>query len=410
LKSRIAELKANRSRVPYKSVEEIDNKINKLDKDVESGQMKLVDEKKALAEITSLKKLRKNFSTFDENEKGIAEVKAQIAELKKTLDNPEAKALSDRYNSITKELDEIKSEQDGAFKNLNNLRDERTKLQEDQQAKYTAMKNIKDQYYQARNAYRDYEHEQRKIRDERRKAENEAYAREKRKKAASARLEEASQPAYLDEILTAEGLINYFDPSTVTEAKALRGPSGFAAEAQRTVDDSKIKGTALTKKDDRDDTYFMGTGGKKGKKGKKGNASPAPGTPTEGKFNISIGIIEELAKVNVDPPSKQSDVPEVVEKLKAKVSKWKAESDAKTKEVSCIKVEMVNSTDLSRTLPKHKQKSIVLNMKQLMVHLIRELMILQRSLHWPTLALMETHQLKPNLPRKRMLLRMLPRN
>ena len=314
----------------------MDSRISKLDKDVESGQMKLVDEKKALAEITNLKKLRKNFAGFDEAEKGISDVKAQISELKKTMDNPEAKALSDRYNTIQKELDGIKSDQDEVFKSLNSLRDERTKLQEDQQTKWSNMRSIKDKYFEARNAFRAYEQDLYKQRQERRKAENEAYAKEKRKKAAAARLEDASRPAYIDEITTAENLINYFDPSSVTEAKSLRGPSGFAAEVQRTVDSSEIKGTALAKKGDREETYFMGTGGKKGKKGKKGNSASGPATPTEGKFNLSIGIIQELAKVNVDPPTRQSDVPEVLEKLKTKVTKWKSESDAKTKEVSIV--------------------------------------------------------------------------
>ncbi len=79
----------------------------------------------------------------------------------------------------------------------------------------------------------------------------------------------------------------------------------------------------------------MGSGGKKGKKGKKGSAtgSPAPGTPTEGKFNLSIGIIEELGKVNVEPPMSQAGVPAVVEKLKEKRNKWKAEQETKTREV-----------------------------------------------------------------------------
>lgn len=124
----------------------------------------------------------------------------------------------------------------------------------------------------------------------------------------------------MDEILAAEGLIRYFDPSLPQAAKALRGPSGFAAEARRSVETSDIQGTKVSKKDEHDDNYFMGTGGKKGKKGKKGNkpGSPTASTPTEGKFNLTVGIIEEFAKVNVETPSNQSDIPAVLEKLKEK--------------------------------------------------------------------------------------------
>ncbi|KAL8942933.1 MAG: hypothetical protein Q9211_001183 [Gyalolechia sp. 1 TL-2023] len=334
LKSRMAEQKTARSRVPYKSVEEIDREIQRLEKQVDTGTMKLVDEKKALAEISSMRKQRKGFAGFDEAQKGIDDVKAQISELRKSLDNPEATALSQKFDKITQELAGIKSDQDQAYKNLNSLRDERNKLHADQQEKYSAVKDIKDKYYRANRAHRDYEREQARIRQERYKAEMEAKQKERRKEAARQKLEEASQPAYLDEILTAEGLIRYFDPSTSEAEKTLRGPSGFAAEAQRTVEAADFKGTKVLKKDEREDNYFLGTGGKKGKKAKKGGAggSPAPGTPTEGKFNLSIGIIEELAKVNIEPPMNQSDVATVVEKLKAKRDNWKSEQDKKTKE------------------------------------------------------------------------------
>ncbi|MCJ1390304.1 hypothetical protein MMC18_003162 [Xylographa bjoerkii] len=334
LKSRIAEQKVARSRVSFKNVEEVDREIQRLDKQVESGMMKLVDEKKALAEISSLKKQKKGFAGFEEAQKGIDGVKAQITELRKSLDNPEAKALSDKYNDIAKTLDEIKAEQDDAYKSLSSLRDERTKLHAEQQTKYSAMRDIKDAYHKARVAYRDHEQELWRQKQERQKAERDAYQKEKRRKIADKKLEEASDPAYMDEILTAEGLIRYFDPSAPAASKSLRGPSGFAAEPQRTVDESSIPGTKVSKKEDRDDTYFMGTGGKKGKKGRKpnGTASPAPPTPTDGKFNLSMGVIEELAKVNVEPPMNQTGVASVVEKLKEKLDHWKTDQEKKTKE------------------------------------------------------------------------------
>lgn len=295
--------------------------------------MKLVDERKALSEISSLRKSKKVFTGFEDAERVISDIKTQISDLKKGMDNPEQKALSERYNVLQKELDGLRAEQDSAFKNINALRDERSRLHAEQQETFGAIRKIKDTYYQARNAYRDYETEAKKIRAEKAKTEREAYNKEKRRKTAAEKLEQASDPAYMNEILTAEGLIRYFDPSTPAEQKVLRGPSGFAAEAQRTVDDSKMKGTVLSKKEDREESYFMGTGGKKGKKGKKGGVPAVPGTPSEGKFNISIGVIEELAKVGVEPPSNQGEISGILEKLKEKVAKWKGDQDKKTREV-----------------------------------------------------------------------------
>ncbi|MCJ1271466.1 hypothetical protein MMC22_011367 [Lobaria immixta] len=323
LKSRTAEQNAARSRVSFKNVQEVDAEIQRLEKQVDAGTMKLVDEKKALAEISTLRKQRKGFAGFDAAQKGIEDVKSQIHELRKSLDNPEAKALIQRSDEINQELAKIQA-----------LWDERSKLHADQQEKYSALKAIKDEYYQARTAYRDYEQEQKLQRAERQKAERDAYLKDKRRKVAEKKLEEASEPAYYDEISAAEGLIRYFDPSVPEEAKALRAPSGFAAEAQRSVVGSDFRGTKVCKKEEREDNYFMGTGGKKAKKGKKGNAtgSPAPSTPAEGKFNLSVGVIEGFSKVGIEPPMNQAGVPEAVKKLKQKRDQWKKEQPIKTKE------------------------------------------------------------------------------
>ncbi|KAL2002785.1 hypothetical protein VTN02DRAFT_5944 [Thermoascus thermophilus] len=334
LKARMAEQNNSKAKMAFRSVEEIDREIARLEKQVDSGSMRLVDEKKALADISTLRKQRKNFAGLDDAQKVINDLKSQIAELRKSLDNPEAKALSDKYTEIQKELDSIKAEQDAAFKNLNSLRDERTKLHAEQQKKWTAIRELKDNYYKQRKAWKEYEDEMWRIRRERQKAEREAAEREKKKKIADKKLEEASRPAYTEEILTAQGLIRHFDPSYDFAAIGLDDrktqSTTYRAEVGRTVDDSNIKGVRIVKKEEREDDYFVGTGGKKGKKGKKG--SPAPGTPAESKINLSFGVIEDFAKIKVDPPMSQADVPAVVEKLAAKVVEWKKNQAAKTEE------------------------------------------------------------------------------
>ncbi|KAI9786548.1 MAG: hypothetical protein M1816_007872 [Peltula sp. TS41687] len=348
-KSRLNEQKAARARIPFKNVEEIDRQIQQLEKQVDTGTMKLVDEKKALQEVSNLRKQRKGFAQLDEAQKGIDDIKAQLTELRKGLDDPEAKALSERYTGIAKELDDIRAAQDEAYKSINSLRDERSKLHTEQQQKFAAIRAIKDQYYGQKKAYGDYEHEAYRARKERQKAERDAQEKERRRKIADQRLEEASQPAFLDQIMTAEGLIRYFDPSFHGSTMKDEEKGGkFAAQASRVIDASDIKGTKVVRKDDREDTYFVGTGGKKGKRGRKnGNAAAASpartSTPTEssvgtatptsggGKFNLSMGIIEELSKVDVEPPMSQADVPAVVDRLKHKVEEWKSDQDRQTK-------------------------------------------------------------------------------
>ena len=349
LKSRIAEQKVARGKNPYKSVEEIDQQILRLQKSVDAGTMKIVDEKKALADISQLNRQKKSFAGFDQAQKGIDEVKAQIAELKKTMDDPASRALSDRYTEITTELDKIKAEQDEVYKNLNALRDERTAAHEDQQKKYTAVKEIKDKFYSSRRAAVEYEREARRIREEKRRAENEAYHRGRRQEVAKEKLEEASAPAYQDEIRTTQALLYHFDPSSVAKPEAA-GPGKFAATATRKVEGQELKGTLVKSKKDNDEDFMAGTGGKKKKGGKRDNASPAAA-----KFQLDVGTIENLGRINVDPPMQQSDVPAVVEKLKEKLAYWKENQESKTKEVSHLYYSHPSYTQTLTHLPERRQ-------------------------------------------------------
>ncbi|KAI0161612.1 hypothetical protein GGR52DRAFT_130592 [Hypoxylon sp. FL1284] len=322
LRSRIAEQKSARGKVSFKNVEDLDREIEHLDKQVGSGMMKLVDEKKALAEISNLRKQRKNFAQFDTSQKGIDELRAKIKEIKDSMDDPEARALSEQYTKIQTELDGIKAEQDEAFKNLNVLRDERSKLQAEQQEKFQAVRKLKDDYYGAKKAFAEYEREARQRARERQKAERDRIEKERKKERAQKMLQEASDPAYLEEIRRANSLLHFFDPSsTSTEKAPLVADSGLSAQASRKVDDSGLKGTRLVRKEDRDDDYLPAV--KKGKKGKKGGV-------VEKGFNCPPSVIDDCAFLGIDPPMGAADVTSTVEKVKAKLEHWKSDQQAQT--------------------------------------------------------------------------------
>ncbi|EME81117.1 uncharacterized protein MYCFIDRAFT_204190 [Pseudocercospora fijiensis CIRAD86] len=326
LKSRITEQKTARGKIPYKSADEVDQEITRLQKQVDAGTLKIVDERKALDEISKLNRVKKSFSGFSDGQKAIDDLKAKIAEERKKLEDPETKALSDRYTAIQAELDQMKAEQNEAKSNLDSLFAEKKKAEEERQKKYLALKELKDAYFSQRRAARDYEQEARRIRDEKRQAENDAYHRGRRQEAAKAKLDDASAPAYDEEIRIARSVLSYFDPSSVAKQEAA-GPGKFAAQASRKIDDSAIKGTALKKKgDDDDDNYFVGGGGKK-----KKNRKAAPAASAE-KFNLDVGTLDSLARIRIDPPMSQADVPGVVEKIKEKLAFWKEDQDRKTKE------------------------------------------------------------------------------
>jgi chromosome segregation ATPase len=287
--------------------------------------MKVVDEKKALDQIAQLKRQKKSFTTLDDMQKQIDTKKAENADLRKTFDSPEARELRQRYDNLQAELDELKASRESGRKNVDALKKEREDLYQAQQTSWEGIRKVKDDYYNQRREYKKWEDNYYQQQRERKDAERKAYEKEKRQRIARDRLEEAGEPAFLDEIRTAESLIKHFDPSRLT-TETETGPSKFAASAQRTVDDSGFKGMKVVKKDEED--FFVGSGGKKKGKGKKG-----PAAAETKQFNMNIGIIEELAKVGVDPPSTQDDVPGVVTKLEEKLATWKKNQKEQTDKV-----------------------------------------------------------------------------
>ncbi|KAF3089262.1 hypothetical protein TWF569_001729 [Orbilia oligospora] len=325
INNKIAAQRAARAKISFKSPEEIDTEIRKLEGQVDSGNLKLVDERRTLDQISNLRKLKKNFAGFDEEQGAIDKLKASLADIRSQLDDPEAKALSDRFTEITKELDSIKAEQDGVFQNLNSLRDERTRLQKEQQEKFGEIKALKDAYYGAKNAFREYEQEAWKVRKEKQRAEREAYEKKKKMEVANQLLEEASFKAFTSEIHTCENLIAFFDPESAP--KKADGPvSQYKASIGRTITEEP-KGMKVLKKDEED--YFIGGNSKK--KGKKNKAAGSE-APTPAKFSLSIGILDELSKVEVSAPTGAEDVPSVVEKLKAKLQHYKENQERVTQE------------------------------------------------------------------------------
>ena len=327
VRSRINEQKAAKAKVPYKNLEELDRQIATLDKQVNSGTMKLVDEKKALSDISNLRKMRKNFGQLEDSQKQIDDLRAKIKEIKDSMDDPEQRALSDQYNKIQAEIDTIKAEQDEAYKSLSSLRDERSKLQAEQQEKYTAIRKLKDDYYGQKKAYQAYDREAREARREKQRAEQERYHQERKKAEAERRLAEASDPAYLDEIRRANSLLQFLDPNHKVEKGPLMADTGLGAQAQRSVDDSALKGTKLLRKEDRDEEYAPAV--KKGKKGKKGGAGGS-----SSKFNVPPAVVEDCAAMGIDPPMSSADIPAVAEKVRAKLDFWKNDQETQTQRVS----------------------------------------------------------------------------
>lgn len=326
IKKKIADSQASKKKLPYKSSGEIDAKIADLEKQVDSGKLKLVEEKKYLQEISQLKRAKKSFTEANSSQTAIDAEKKQADELRKQIEDPESKALSKQYDEVKAELDSLRGEQDVAYKSRQKLYDERNALSAKSKEIYLNIRTLKDTYYQGKKAAVNYEREQKQKRYDAQKAERDAYEKQKRLDIANKKMEEAREPAFEGEIMTCNNLLRYFDPSTAGDVKA----TGFAKSfgGGRTLDirsvEAPAEGTFLQPKKMRDaeESYFVGGKGKK--KGGKAESKK------DEKFNLSIGTIQDLGTVNVQAPLNQSEVPATVEKLKEKLQWYKDHQKSET--------------------------------------------------------------------------------
>jgi len=298
-----------------------------LEKQVDSGTMKLADEKRALQEINQTKRMRKTVESFKADSDAIDADRAAVEELKKQLDDPEAKAISERYDAIKAELDEIKKEEDELYANRSQLFEERTSLQQQVEALFAERRESTARFREANDRYYEKLNEDRARRAERRRAQREAEEEEKRKARVLQLREEASQPAFQLQIEDCQTLIDFFSGKSTTAivSSEKAGYTGPALEI-RQVDAAPDNLVARKKKGEEEEAYFVGGKGKgKGKKGPKANGTAAAEAPSgSSNVNLPFATLSALLSMSIPPPSSQADVPRVVEDLKTKKAWFEA--------------------------------------------------------------------------------------
>ncbi|KAI0303240.1 hypothetical protein BC826DRAFT_984211 [Russula brevipes] len=335
IQKKVKDLQDARGKTKFRTVEDVDAHIRNLEKQVDSGTMKLADEKRALHEINQTKRLRKSVEGFKADSDAIDADRAVVEELKKKLDDPEAKATSERYDAIKAELDEIKKEEDELYANRSQLFDERNSLQQQLDVLFSERRESVTQYREANDRYYAKLNEDRARRAERRRAQKEAEEEEKRKARVLQLREEASQPAFQVQIEDCQTLVDYFSGKSTT-ANVSTAKAGYAGPKLeiRQVEAAPDSFVLRKKKGEEEEAYFVGGKGKgKGKKGPKTNGTAVPeAASSSSNVNVPFGTLSALLSLSIPPPSSQADVPRVVEDLKTKKAWFEANQTRTTAE------------------------------------------------------------------------------
>ncbi|KAI1786522.1 hypothetical protein LXA43DRAFT_54064 [Ganoderma leucocontextum] len=333
IQKKIKDLNAQKAKIPYKTVSEVDDRIRQLDKQVESGNLKLVDEKRALQEISQAKRSRRIVEGFQADQDTIEADRAKADEIRKQLDDPEAKAASERYDAIKAELDELKKEGDEAHTSRSKLLDERTAIQGQLDELWTRKRESLSRFKEANDRFYAKLNEDRARRVERQRAQRAEQEEAKKNEVVDRLREEADVPAFQAQIEDCQTLIDYFSgrssTATLSSQKPLTEKSDVAGVPKleiRKVDAAPEGFVARKKKGEDDEAYFVGGGKKKG--GRKSVAKPATeangSESASGHLNIPLPTLTALLSLSIPSPTSTADVTRVVEDLRTKKTWYEA--------------------------------------------------------------------------------------
>jgi uncharacterized coiled-coil DUF342 family protein len=345
IQKKIKDLQAARGKTPYKTAADVDAHISHLEKQVESGSMKVVDEKRALQEISQARRTRRMVEKFQADQESIEADRQEADQLKKLLDDPESKEISERFDTIKAELDELKKESDQAYAGRTKLFEER----DDIQAQLTALFNEKREsayrFREANDRYWTKVNEDRARRLEKARAQRDAEEAQRKLAIADSLREEASMPAFQTQIEDCQTLIDALSGKSsgnvVLSSSSVPAKSDVSSVPQldiRQVDAVGETMVALKKKDE--ESYFVG-------KGKKGKKSPKAASPADtNAIHLPYGQLSALLSLSIPPPTGQADVPRVIEDLKTKKAWFEANQARQTAEnVAKAEVEIQRLTN-----------------------------------------------------------------
>ncbi|WFD04202.1 multicopy suppressor of BFA (Brefeldin A) [Malassezia obtusa] len=342
--NKVKALQEAKAKAPFKSQAELDAKIAQIEAQIESGAMKIVEERKALNEISVLKRSRKTMDSLTTQQAQIDKLRADVDQLRGSLNDPESQAVSRRYDEIKQELDAISKEQEKTVGSRSKLLSQRTALS----------KQLDDLYQQRRDRLSAYHAENDKFfakmtaeREKRQEAQ-----RKEREEADAIRQahedeeirENAAIPAFSKEIEDCDVLIRYFSGNEAQAAPAAEEPAKDANSKvpslpePRQADTSVPEGAIVAPRKGEMEDYFVAGGKKKTGKNKKSKGQKLslndeePSAGAGGSLHVPFGMLSALLALSIPPPLNHADLPRVVDNVKLKREYFLSNQARATKE------------------------------------------------------------------------------
>lgn len=330
LKRKIAEISSITSKHSFKTVADIDAKIAKSEDEISSGALSLVEERRLVKEISSLRKVRKDFGSLEVQQKSIDNDKAKIAELKQELSGLNSREVSAKFDAIQKQLDELTLSNKSVSEKRNALFEKRNAVHADKDVIYKEIRAIRAAYDEQYKKFKqDMVAEKQRVIDEEKNL-RQAKAKSERKAKLEKELAEASQPAFEYEIETIHTLLHYFDPSYVKPVKTIAFNTNTLVNERKGRVIEQVSDDLIISKENLD--FIQGTNNNKKKGGKKQAAK---------KFTLEPDVIASLGDLQIKLPVSKEETTATVAELKTKLEAYvKSQDDVTAKNVAAAKAKI----------------------------------------------------------------------
>ncbi|KAJ2718897.1 multicopy suppressor of BFA (Brefeldin A) [Coemansia sp. Benny D115] len=322
ISKKTAELKAQQAKLAHKSVDEVDAIIAKHEQQIDSGNLKLVEERRLTNEVSALRRARKHVEQAAQLHKAIEAEMAELAEIDAQLAGTNAQALSDEYEKLQGELDTVKASQEEGHQKRSELFSERSRILKALDQAWDTKRRMQDEHRRQNNEYYQWQMAERKRKALEERKRHVQEQREKRLAIAQEQREEASILAFEDEINGCDSLILYLNtimPSGGGGGSA-SGDSPNARTENSTRSSSSASNThvpagmvAVAKAGGDDEPYFAGTLSAKSKK--RGSRKDKKAGDV---LKLPLAVAERFLELKVELPTTCAGIPAALEKLMAR--------------------------------------------------------------------------------------------
>lgn len=317
IRNKVGSIKGFQTKIPFKTTEEVDARIAELESKIEAG-VRIVEEKKMLQEISMLKRNRLSVEDVDGQQAAINKEREIYGELKKNIDDSEAKKLSDRYEELDAEFKLLHADHSKQREARNQLFDERNRLKALLDEEYQKMRTMRDEHRKNNDEYYTFVRQLREYKREQEQLRKEQEENEKRQEAAKQELELAALPAFESEIALCDNLAIFLESfvSSGADKKSQQEPSVNAAA-------DAFDGMVIKKRDEED--FFVGKSKKKQQQKQKD-----PKEKKSDSLKLPLATMEAFFDIKVTVPTKISEIPATLTKLKERKEYYIAEQPKAT--------------------------------------------------------------------------------